>query len=124
MTVTEHGKMTTQRAIDQSLRTIGVLFEPGDVIEIRALNVGQTQQRAGCTYSGYFNFENDKAIQAAIRFLDGKADGVYVVLNRLKPELIARSNNRLQARPKHATTDAEILQWQWLYIDIDPIRPA
>jgi hypothetical protein len=47
---------------DDALRTIGALFEPGDVIEIRALDVGRTLDRAGSTYAGYFNFENGDAI--------------------------------------------------------------
>jgi hypothetical protein len=64
------------QALENALHTIGLLFRPGDVIEIRALDVGRTADRAGITYSGYFNFENEKAIRAAIRKLDGRAEGV------------------------------------------------
>ena len=109
---------------NEALRTIGALFEPGDVIEIRALDVGRTQERAGSTYSGYFNFENSAATLTAIKRLDGKAEGVYVVLNRFNPELLARSDNRLRVRPKHTTSDADIVEWRWLYIDADAIRAA
>ena len=77
----------TGRGAEDALHTIGVLFDPGDVIEIRALQVGRTADRAGMTYSGYFNFENSTAIEAAIRRLDGRSEGVHVVLNRLNPEL-------------------------------------
>ncbi len=113
-----------ERVAENALHTIGLLFEPGDVIEIRALNVGQTRNRAGATYSGYFNFEREEAIRDAIRYLDGRAEGVYVVLNRFNPALLARADNRLQAKPKHTTTDADIIQRRWLYIDVDANRPA
>ncbi len=112
------------QALENALHTIGLLFGLGDVIEIRALDVGRTADRAGITYSGYFNFENEQAIRAAIRKLDGRAEGVYVVLNRFNPVLLARANNRLQARPKHTTSDRDITQRRWLYIDADANRPA
>lgn len=110
--------------VNQTLSAIGALFEPGDVIEIRALEVGRTEHRAGATYSGYFEFENENGIAEAIRTLDGQAEGVYVVLNRLNPALLARAHNRLQAKPKRTTTDADIEERRWLYIDADATRPA
>jgi hypothetical protein len=108
----------------EPLRAVGTLFERGDVIEIRALVVGRTGDHAGYTHSGYFNFENGDAIARAIRSVDGRAEGVYVTLNRVNPELLARSNNQLRARPKNTTTDADVVDFRWLYIDADAIRPA
>lgn len=113
-----------ENAVTEALRTIGALFEPGDVIEIRALDVGRTPERAGNTHAGYFNFENRAAISSAIRSIDGRAEGVYVALNRFDPDLLARSNNRLRVRPKNTTSDADITRWRWLYIDADSVRPA
>src|SRR5262245_26841656 len=113
-----------QREVDNALHAIGRLFEPGDVIEIRALNVGGTSDRAGVTYSGYFNFENEKAIGDAIRRLDGRAEAIYVVLNRFNPSRLALANNRLQARPRSTTSDPDITLRRWLYIDVDANRPA
>jgi hypothetical protein len=112
------------QTVNEPLRAIGALFEPGDLIEIRALDVGRTQNHAGCTHAGYFNIENSQAITTAIRLVDGKAEGVYVVLNRFNRDLLARSNNRLRVRPKNTTGDADIIEWRWLYIDADAIRPA
>ena len=113
-----------QQMVDEALRAIGTIFDPGDVIEIRALDVGRDQEHAGSTRAGYFNFENSEAIAKALRSVDGRAEGVYVVLNRLNPELLARSDNRLKVRPKNTTTDADIIEWRWLYIDADATRPA
>ena len=113
-----------QQAVTEALRAIGVIFEPGDVIEIRALDVGRNEDYAGSIRAGYFNFENSDAMAAAIRSVDGDAEGVYVVLNRFDPELLARSSNRLRVRAKNTTKDADILEWRWLYIDADAVRPA
>jgi hypothetical protein len=76
------------------------------------------------TYSGYFNFENERAIRDALRKVDGRSEGVYVILNRFNPALLARTSNRLQARPGRTTSDADIITRRWLYIDADPIRPS
>ncbi|MEP7354860.1 MAG: AAA family ATPase [Acidobacteriota bacterium] len=108
----------------EPLRTIRVLFVPGDVIELRCLNVGRTADRNGKLHAGYFNFEGQDALSSAIRSVDGRADGVYAVLNRLNPDLLARSANRLRVGLKPTTTDADIIEWRWLYIDLDPSRPA
>ena len=113
-----------QQADQQALSTIGLLFEPGDVIEIRALAVGRNPSNPGATYSGYFIFENRDAIARAITQLDGRAEGIYVLLNPCKPELLARANNRLQAKPKHTTSDVDITERRWLFIDADAVRLA
>jgi hypothetical protein len=116
--------LNSDQAVNEALRAIGTLFEPGDVIEIRALDVGRTKSRSGNTHAGYFNFENRDAIASAIREVDGSAEGVYVVFNRLNPDLLARSDNHLKIRPKHTTGDADIIEWRWLFIDADAIRPS
>lgn len=116
--------MMAGRAADDALRTIGVLFRSEDVIEIRALNVKRTKDGPGYTYSGYFQFESGSEIRKAVQKLDGCAEGVYIVLNRLNPVLLARASNRLQYSPKWATSDKDIIEWRWLYIDCDSERPA
>lgn len=114
----------SREAADQALHAIGLLFQLSDVLEIRALHVGRTTESSGVTCSGYFNFESEKAIRAAIQKLDGRSEGIYVVLNPFNPVLLSRANNRLQAKPKHTTSDSDIVQRRWLYIDADPVRPA
>lgn len=116
--------MTAPAKVDKALAAIGALFEPGDVIEIRALNVDRTPTFRGSTHSGYFEFEASDAIKKALMQLDGRAEGIYVVLNPLNRSLLSRAKNRLQAKPKNTTADADITKWRWLYIDCDPVRPA
>ncbi len=110
--------------VSMSLQTIELFTSTGDVIEIRALGVGRTASSPGCIYSGYFERSNHKALIGVLRQLDGKCDGIYTTINQVNPALLARSSNRLQARPKHTTTDADIIARLHLYVDIDSVRPA
>ena len=109
-----------RKNIEHLLQVIEFFFVPGDVIELRALNVGRSADRRGETYAGYFNVENTQAITEAIRSVYDRADGIYFVLNRINPELLARSNNHLTRGPKNTTSDADILERRWFPIDVDP----
>jgi hypothetical protein len=47
----------------------------------------------------------------------------YVTINPVRLDLMARSDSRL-TRARHTTRDADVLCLRWLYLDIDPLRPA
>jgi hypothetical protein len=92
------------------------LFEPGAVVELRVLD---TSRGVVC---GYFD-DFEKLAVAAVR-LSGKGSGVYVTLNSVDPELIARAANRMKEFAKKTTGDGDVLRRRWLPIDIDPKRPS
>jgi hypothetical protein len=50
--------------------------------------------------------------------------GVYITLNPVKPDLLARSTNHTTAYAKHTTNDNEIVRLRFLLIDVDAKRPA
>ncbi len=50
--------------------------------------------------------------------------GVYITLNPVNPDLLARAVNRVKDRAKATTADKDILRRVWLPIDIDPRRPS
>ena len=99
-------------------RAIRLLFQPGDVIEVRI-----PKTRAGVV-AGYF--EDFQAMTEAICHADlkYKASGVYYVLNRINPALLGRAYNRLKERADHTTADHNIVGRRWLPVDLDPVRPA
>lgn len=99
-------------------RAVGLLFEPGNVVEVRI-----PKTRAGVV-SGYF--DDHTTMAAAIHDADTKyrASGVYYVLNKINPALLGRAYNRLRERAEYTTSDINILQRCWLPIDLDPVRPA
>ena len=73
----------------------------------------------GSTLAGWF--DNDQRLIEEARRLR-RVSG-YVTINPVRSDLLARSDNRL-SRSRHATRDDDILCLRWLYLDIDPIRPA
>jgi hypothetical protein len=93
---------------------MAVLFEEGQVVEVRILN-------APHTVSGYYDDFAQMATDALA--YSGRA-AVYATLNPVNPALMARAANRLQPKPRATTTDADILRRRWLPIDFDPVRPA
>ena len=94
--------------------TAALMFAtPGSVVEIRTLSP--------YVVSGYF--DNSPEFIAAARELDsGAFTGVYCTLNAVKPELLARSPNRLTHYAKTATSDDDIAHRHFLFIDTDTRR--
>lgn len=108
---------TTLELKPQIRQALDILFEPGDVVEIRIPKLKNG------TLSSYFSDLNSLAA-AAVRY-DGRAPGVYVTLNPVKPELLARAANRVRiVKGEALTSDKDILKRRWLPLDFDPVRPA
>jgi len=107
-----------------------LFFGPGEVTEIRAYGLRGNNKQAWEGFAtdivfGYF--DDPEAFQDAARALEkAKAPGIYFVLNPVDPDLLARANNRLIAagRKAVATSDKNVKALRWLYVDIDPKRPA
>lgn len=100
-------------SVHNSLTT---LFQPGDVVEVRVLDAPKVG-----VVAGYFN--DWQTLAEAVKDYDGKSN-VYVTMNPVNPALLARAANKLVAKPKHTTTDADTTRRRWFLIDLDPVRPA
>jgi len=108
---------------DPMLQALQLLYQPGDVFEVRALRASRPGIRHPHIESGYFDYAHLEGVGEAIEEIDA-AYGIYVTMNPVKPELLARATNRLKpARRGESTSDAEILRRRWWLIDIDPKRP-
>lgn len=103
----------------QIRRALALLFEPGDVIELRAPNAG----RAGVV-SGYYDDPDALARDGVRLAVRRDLPGIYVTPNPVKAALLARAANRFIERAKHTTSDADIACRRWLLVDLDPVRPA
>lgn len=101
--------------------TLSLIYQPGDVVELRALG-----KLKNAVQSGYF--KDAKKLAETINILDktGEHKGIYLVLNKINPALYARSPDKLSApRESIATTsDADIQARRWLPVDFDPVRPS
>lgn len=104
-------------------RSLGILCEAGQVVELRALEVVTPKYPRPHTVSGYFN-ERDLLAQQ-VPLLD-KAKGIYLTLNPAHEALLSRAMNRLRAVTERdpLTADSDILTRRWLPIDADPVRPS
>ncbi|MDD1723498.1 MAG: hypothetical protein LUQ07_00045 [Methanospirillum sp.] len=109
------------RPVREEIReTCNLLFVPGQVAEVRALG-------KWIPASGYF--DDFDRLAASVTTLENKGEysGIYITLNPVNPDLLARRANRIETRlGKHDTTtsDTDILCRRWLPIDVDPVRPA
>jgi Virulence-associated protein E len=101
------------------LAALAMLFEPGSVVELRALHKRRKRTDAGFFDSAHW----DDLADAAAR-LSAQGAAVYVTLNPVDPGLLSRYNNRIEEFADSTTTDAQVLRRRWLLIDLDPVRPA
>lgn len=117
---TEQASVTSERI----LATLGILLEPGQVTELRALEVSTQAYRRSHTVSGYFDDPAKLAAEAAR--LSQVSKGVYFVPNPVNPSLLARSVNRVRDMNDRdpLTADTDVTMRRWLLIDADPTRPA
>lgn len=109
---------------DNIAQWLHLVVGPDMVVELRILGVVDNSKYPSFTISGYFDYDHlDELARAAWEWTE-KAEGCYVTVNPVRPDLLARAANRVIKKPKHTTTDAEIAQRIGLVFDADPNRPA
>jgi hypothetical protein len=111
--------MTTELCdLEEIKRAIAILLEPGDVTEVRGLKTPKKTQ---------IGFYNDREKMAwDIASLSGHAAGVYIIPDKVNPDLLARSANQLKpyADSGDGASDKDIISRRLLKIDADPIRAS
>jgi len=101
--------------------------EAGGVTEVRIfphdryLVINNKRSYVGKVVSGYYDDYEKLALD--VEPFDGRGN-IYITISPCKPELLARSANRLQFSAQQTTGDDDILCDLWFPIDTDPIRPA
>jgi hypothetical protein len=107
---------TNLQLIQQALSILTERGVPPGIVELRKPGPRGTQ-------AGFFNNLDALAEEAAR--LDGTAPGLYVTLNPVNPQLLARAPNVVRAvRSGECTRDDDILEILWLPVDVDPVRPS
>jgi len=109
-----HSKNHNQADILAGLK---LLCEPGEVYELRCPKTSNDG-----TVSGYFDDLETLAYHA--EYWSGVAPSVYLTLNPVKRDLLARAANRIQRRARETTADHEVTHRRRLLLDFDPVRPA
>ncbi len=100
-------------------RALDVLHASDAVIELRALHKKGRKR----TDAGYFDGRHrDQLVKEGAK-LNSQGAAVYITLNQLDPQLLARHANRVQEYAQATATDANVIRRQWMLVDIDPQRP-
>jgi len=109
-------------------KTWDLFYVPGYCVEVRATGL-QANSRAWEGYAagavvGYFN--DYASFAAAVSSLDKlTCKGIYIKCNPLKPELLARANNRLKgATFDNCAKEVDVAYRHWLRLDLDPVRAS
>lgn len=100
------------------LHAARILFQPGDLVELRVPKARQQQ-----VISGYF-VDLEKLAQEVARLDAQRFPGIYWTLNPIDPQLLARSDHKTKAFAKDLTKDHDIVRRAWLPVDLDPKRPT
>ncbi len=94
--------------------TVRVLHPDGGVVEVRILNT-----QSG-TVAGYFDVP--ETLAQAVMPWNGKTS-IYFTVNPVRPDLMARGNNRLVKRARLTTKDEDVIERRWFLLDLDPKSP-
>ncbi len=114
---------STRRADRATVRQALAFLHPSGVFEIRALRCRSKRGGKPFTAAGWFNDHALAAAEVARIDAENTPEGVYVTLNPVHPDLLARQEaNKLRDYADGLTTDADILARHRLLIDFDPAR--
>lgn len=95
----------------------------GEVHEVRIPKTRKGRRRFWGRVSGYFDNVDD--FTAALAGITGHdAQGIYLTLNPVNPDLLARASNRLKDRADETTSDPNVLCRTNILLDFDPRRPS
>ncbi len=104
-----------------------LFFKPGEVVEIRILNVYGTSALWNCkpaqgVVSGYFDNYQD-FFTIVCMAISNHYYNINFTIQVIDPRLIGRACNKL-IPAKATTSDRDVLYYRWIPIDIDPVRPS
>lgn len=100
------------------LRKALALINPDNkLFEIRLMKKQPRQ-----TISGYFR-DIDTAVNG-LKKLDLRGFNCYITLNRINDACYSRMQRDVFRVPENTTSDSDITHYDWLFIDLDPVRVA
>ena len=100
---------------NQIRKTISILKPDNQLFEARILASNKRNNM-----SGYFR-DADTLIRAFDN-VDVRDKNVYITLNRIDDSLYSRAQHDSFKQTSEATHDAEVIGYDWLFIDLDPVR--
>lgn len=103
---------------EEICKAIQALKDDGELFEIRVL-----ESNGKRVSSGYFR--DTETLLEQLSKLNSSDSSVYITLNNIKPECYSREQrDKFITNIKVQTSDNDICGYEWLFIDVDPKRPA
>ena len=105
------------------LNTLKIIVPNRECIELRG------QKKSKYWMSGFFDSNHLPELAHWVYYTEMSiaTTGLYVTLNRTNPALLARMANKFETgvlAKGTLTSDDDIINWDYLPIDIDPVRPT
>jgi phage/plasmid-associated DNA primase len=119
--------LTTSQSIPPEelsiLNTLKTIVPNRSCIELRG------QKKTSYWMSGFFDCDHLAELAHAAYSIEGSipTKGLYVTLNSTNPALLSRRFNKMEtgyAGKNTLTHDIDITNWDYLPIDVDPVRPS
>ncbi len=106
---------TAQGCTAEMRRAAELLYEPGAVVELRAIKKGKG------TVVGFFD-DRAKLVRAG-EIQNNAGREVYINLNEIDKDLRARACNRTEPSMS-AVSDGDVKRLRHILVDVDPVRPS
>ena len=100
-------------------KTIKILKPDSQLFEVRIIGTHGGQKKI---ISGYFT-SADTLIKEFDK-VDVRGRNIYITLNEINPACYSREQHDKFLQTSQTTSDSEITRYQWLFVDLDPIRPT
>ena len=100
-------------------KTIKILKPDSQLFEVRIIGSQGGQKKI---ISGYFT-STDTLIKEFDK-VDVRGRNIYITLNEINPACYSREQHDKFLQTSQTTSDSEITRYQWLFVDLDPIRPT
>lgn len=102
---------------DEVRKTIAILKPNNQIFEIRI--IGGTNK---APISGYFR--DAETLLEKFDTIDVRNKNIYITLNGLNEGCFSRVQRESFQQTKVTTSDSDVEGYQWLFVDLDPIRPT
>ena len=106
--------MENNKILDSIRDTLSIFDTKDKVTEICMLGTNKGVIR------GYYYNSDDKLIEDITPYIQKYS--IYMTINPLKQDLLARASNKLELYAKTRASDQDIESLRYLHIDLDPVR--
>lgn len=111
------GKWDEYVRADDIRKTIEILKPNNEPFEVRIIS-----GTGGKPISGYFT--DAETLLQKFDSVDLRGANVYITLNRINESCMSRIQHERFLQAKVTTSDTDITEYSWLFIDVDPVRAS